>query len=120
LCFWISHNFNAFICNPTFGSIALTPLEAFWLVLGLVFARAFGKQFDQDVVKSTWFHNLNRFERGLIRRLLDFLHHWWMGLFIFFYSPIIELKFFGLGIFIDDLPDVPRRYRKFFKYLLIK
>ena len=101
-------------------------LEAiFWTALGFTFSRAFGKKLDQGVQSSSWFKARRAWVQGLLKRLLDFLHHWWMGLLLWFYAPYIvlptgfdsPLHYFGLGWFIDDLPDVPSRFRAFFSYL---
>ncbi len=99
---------------------------ALWMAIGFVFARAFGKQMDQGVQTTAWFNGLKDWQKGLVSRLLDFGHHWWMGLLLWFYAPSMTLptgfdaplQFLGLGWFIDDLPDVPPRFRKFFSYFL--
>ena len=48
-------------------------------------------------------------------RLLDFAHHWGIGalLMIGFPDPN-PLYWFGFSLFVDDLPDIPRRFRGYF------
>lgn len=92
-----------------------SPVEAYWFLLGLTFARAFGKKLDWEIQQTDWFKNLSPFWKNLVKRTLDFLHHWWMGYGMWLYLVHPELKWFGAGIFIDDLPDVPRRVKGYFK-----
>jgi len=93
-----------------------------WLGIGLTFGRAFGKRVDQEIQATEWFKTLNPFYRWWVKRLLDFLHHWWMGTLIMLYwqgpltlptGEVINFSayWFGYGVFLDDLPDIPRRIR---------
>ena len=99
-----------------------------WMTMGFLFARAFGKKLDQGVQASKGFKRLPGWLQNLTRRLLDFLHHWWMGLLLWFYAPPVALptgfdqvfQYVGLGWFLDDLPDVPRRFRKYFACFMVK
>lgn len=98
-----------------------TFIESVWLALGLQFGRSFGKKLDQDIQKSEWFKKQNWVIKGTIRRILDFTHHWWIGALIMLYAtkPFIlnnfnfninnEFFWFGAGLLLDDLPDIPRR-----------
>jgi len=95
-------------------------LEWLWLCLGITFGRAFGKKFDLEIQETEWFKKLKPWQKWLIRRLLDFTHHWWIGLLLVVYlSHIPELYWFGWGLFYDDLPDVPRRFKKILKDLRV-
>lgn len=90
-------------------------LEAWlWLAIGFTFARAYGKRLDQDIQASEWFQNLPGLQSWLVKHSLDFLHHWWIGALIMVYSPWEQLMFFGAGILLDDLPDIPRRMKRYF------
>jgi len=97
-------------------------LEWTWLAIGIVFGRAFGKQLDHEIQESDWFKGLPLFYQKILRFILDFLHHFWVGLLLMCYSQCfspyqIEVYWFGYGLFLDDLPDVPARIRRFIKYL---
>jgi len=104
--------------------------ESTFLLLGVFFGRAFGKQLDQDIQNSEWFKKHSGLVKELISRLLDFTHHWWVGallMIIFQSSPIVSIQilslppldfnifWFGAGTFIDDLPDIPPRIRDILK-----
>ena len=99
-----------------------TLVQLVWLGLGIVFARGFGKQLDQDIQTSMWFSTLNEVQQNILKRLLDVMHHWWMGLLLVIYATNsftligqavnvnAELVWFGWGMVVDDLPDIPFRY----------
>lgn len=97
-----------------------TLLAMCWFLIGINFGRSFGKQLDQDIQGSDWYKNLHPNARWILKRVLDFTHHWWIGLLLVVYSYRItwswwilraeEIYWFGWGLFVDDLPDVPRRY----------
>lgn len=97
--------------------INLTLVEITWMAIGFMFARAFGKNLDYKIRYSVWLDDQPEWVQYLVAGLLNFLHHWWMGLLIYIYAPIPEIRMFGLGMFIDDIPDIPPRFRKYFKYL---
>ncbi len=101
-----------------------TLLQITWLLIGFTFARAFGKNLDQSVKASVFFHNQGCVVQWVLAGLLNWLHHFWVGLLLMVYAgpaaavfPVNSeaLYFFGLGMFIDDLPDIPRRFRKYFQ-----
>ncbi len=50
-------------------------------------------------------------------RTLDVAHHWWIGALIMVYIAVPELFWFGAGLFVDDLPDVPRRVKELLQKL---
>jgi len=59
---------------------------------------------------TTWFAKRSVGTKWLLRRLLDALHHWWIGaLLMLYFSSIPEIYWLGVGLFVDDLPDIPRR-----------
>ncbi len=103
-----------------------TLLQITWLLIGFTFARAFGKNLDQNVKSSKFYNVQSKVAQWVISGLLDWLHHFWVGLLLMVYAAQVSiiipvdadaLFFFGLGMFIDDLPDVPRRFQKYFKGL---
>lgn len=98
-----------------------------WLTLGIAFGRAFGKQLDQEIQQTPWFKKLKPWEKWIVKRLLDFLHHWWIGALLMLYcadpievwlmpgtfiNVLKELYWFGAGLLLDDMPDIPRRIEK--------
>lgn len=95
----------------------LTPEAVLWAAIGFMFARAFAKPFDREVQATPWYAGLGRWSQWAVRGLLDFLHHWWCGLLIYTYCPWPPAQYFGLGMAIDDAPDIPRRFRRYFSYL---
>jgi len=106
-------------------TLGLTPEAAFWAALGFVSARAFGKRFDRTLKSTRWFRRRGWLLRGLLAGLLDACHHWELGLLLWFYAPPWSLptgfnqplQWLGLGLFVDDMPDVPTRFRRYFSYL---
>ncbi len=103
-----------------------TLLQVTWLLVGFTFSRAFAKNLDRSVQETTLFKAQGKFAQTLIKNLLNFLHHFWIGLLLIVYSaPIASplrfspdiITFFGLGLFLDDLPDIPQRFRKYFQSL---
>jgi hypothetical protein len=102
--------------------IPQTAEEVLWLLIGLLFGRCFGKKLDKTLTYSEWFKNRHRFWQEVIYRVTDFLHHWWVGLLIgIYYQQIsgflglysIAVKWFGWGLFLDDIRDfrnLARRY----------
>lgn len=95
-----------------------TLLAMCWFLIGINFGRGFGKSIDQDIQATEWYKNLSGIWQWLLKRLLDVTHHWWIGLLLVVYAYRIdwmllfaeEAYWFGWGLFVDDLPDVPRRY----------
>jgi hypothetical protein len=92
-----------------------TMLEWAWFCIGITFGRSFGKRLDQDIQESDWFKTLNPGVQWILKRSLDFLHHWWMGALLVIYAyklpqAQVEAAWFGWGLLISDLPDIPRRY----------
>jgi hypothetical protein len=103
-----------------------TLVQILWFGLGIVFARGFGKRLDEDIQASDWFCKQDAFIQAIAKRALDVAHHWWMGLILVVYAtqPFLlfgnlvnvnaELVWFGWGVFIDDLPDLPLRIQGYF------
>jgi len=93
-----------------------TLLEATWFALGLCFGRSFGKRLDYYVQQSEWYEGLEPWQRWLVKSALNLLHHWWVGLLLMVYvAHVPELYWFGAGLLVDDLPDIPARVRKYLK-----
>ncbi len=104
-----------------------TLLQVTWLLVGFMFSRAFAKNLDHAVQETDQFKAQGKFAQTLIKNLLNFLHHFWIGLLLIVYSAQIAsplhfspdvIAFFGLGLFLDDLPDIPQWFRKYFQCLL--
>ena len=92
-----------------------TLLQTTWVIIGFMFGRAFGKQLDQTIQETDWYKSLGLIWQKIVSSSLDFLHHFEIGLLLMVYfSHIPELYFFGMGLFIDDLPDIPARFKKWF------
>ena len=94
-----------------------------WFFLGMQFGHSFGSRLDQEVQAADSFRNLPGWLQGIIRRLLDFLHHWWIGAILWVYAVGIaaylgfpwfttEILFFGLGLMIDDIRDIDNLKRR--------
>ena len=86
-----------------------TLLQFAWLAMGITLGRGF-KGFDQDFQQSDWFKKLNCCHQKAVKTTLDVTHHWWMGILMVLYTPWEETIWFGWGLIIDDLPDVPARF----------
>lgn len=98
--------------------VPTTMLQVTWAIIGFMFGRAFGKQLDHDIKQSEWFKKLDPVWRNIVGRALDFLHHFEVGLVMMVYGHHIpEIYWFGYGLVVDDGPDIPRRFAKYFTYL---
>jgi hypothetical protein len=84
---------------------------------------SFGSRLDQDIQSADYFKNLPSWLRWIIKHLLDFLHHWWIGAILWVYAVGIaayfgypwfttEILFFGLGLMIDDIRDIENLKRR--------
>jgi len=96
--------------------------EATWFLIGFCAGRA-GARFDDNIKNSDWFKHLGYWRKKIVGFLLDFTHHFWIGLLLMVYTKNLlsgELYWFGYGLFIDDLPDVPARFAGWFKHLAEK
>jgi len=105
--------------------IPLDNFQLVWLLIGMSFGRNFGKKLDHSIQQMLWFKDQPEFTQGMIKRILDFTHHWWIGALLWLYSPLIvkliawpslelEILWFGVGLFLDDIRDfkhVLNRYR---------
>lgn len=93
-----------------------------WFLIGFMLGRA-GAQTDHIVKQSQWFQGLSSTEQKIMEIVLNFLHHFWIGMLFMIYAiePIkTEMYWFGAGLFVDDIPDIPARFRKWFSYLATK
>jgi hypothetical protein len=90
-------------------------LAAVWFGMGLTFGRGFGKNLDQTIKKTERFFRLPTWQQWLLSRVLDVTHHWWIGALLMIYISAPEVFWFGAGLLVDDLPDVPRRIRSIFQ-----
>lgn len=101
------------------------PLD-FWALMaiagGMTFGRAFGKRIDCEIQQTEWFKKQGFWVQQVVTRLLDCLHHWWIGVIIM-YAVAVQSNFvittlkvpesllppifyFGFGLFLDDIRDV--------------
>ena len=105
-----------------------------WFGVGAFFARAFGKRIDYDVQQTAWFKGLKWWQKLVLQRVMDGLHHWYLGLFLVVYAsqPWLQwepqvlwahikiplgpysLGWLGWGVFADDAPDLYQRLKEFF------
>lgn len=89
--------------------------QTVWLAIGVMFGRAFCKKIDWDIQQSEWFKKQGLPTQNVISRVLDFSHHWWGGALLMLYAPPswgIIAYWFGAGLLLDDLPDIPERINK--------
>jgi len=93
-----------------------TLLQVTWFLIGFFAGRA-GAKTDNTVKESEWFKKQNKTVQSAISGLLDFTHHFWMGLLLMTYAIYPEMYWLGVGLFVDDMPDVPARFAKWFSYL---
>lgn len=95
--------------------IPVTFAAVVFAALGFQFGRAFGKKLDYEVQQGDWFKIRGRAVQWLVRAVLDFTHHWWIGaLMMMGFPEASPFYWFGFGLFVDDLPDMPRRFRGYF------
>lgn len=91
-----------------------------WFAIGLQFGRSFGKKLDHGIQQGMWFNDLKPWQQDIVKRILDFTHHWWMGYILWCYAAMIathfgcpqltnEILWFGIGLLVDDLPDLYNR-----------
>ncbi len=111
--------------TPVFDiPIPTSNLEIFWLLLGMQFGRSFGKKLDQGIQSGTWFNKLKDWEKGIVKRILDFFHHWWVGGLLWLYATdialrlglshhVIAITFFGVGLLLDDIRDIDNLKRRY-------
>lgn len=94
-----------------------------WFALGLQFGRSFGKKLDHEIQQSEWFQTQPPWAQSIIKRVLDFTHHWWVGYILWCYAAAIaawigqpylvnEIFWFGIGLLVDDLPDLYNRIKE--------
>jgi len=106
--------------------IPTTNIQIFWSLLGAQFGRSFGKQLDQGIQAGDTFQGLTDWQKDIVKRILDFTHHWWVGGFLWLYATeinnlmidggtgfIIPLTFFGFGLMVDDMRDIENLKRRF-------
>jgi len=89
----------------------VTSKAVLMILVGASFGREFGKNLDQGIQAGDWFKKLSPVYQKFVKKILDFTHHWWIGWGLMAYSPAESNQwYFGLGLLIDDLPDIPFRY----------
>jgi len=89
-----------------------------WVGIGIIGARCLGKNGDYKIQQSAWFKRRSILMQYGIKAFLNFMHHWWIGALMMLYmDKYPEMYWFGYGLFLDDLPDIPERLRKYVGYL---
>jgi len=100
-----------------------TLLEATYFLIGFMAGRA-GALCDHQIKESEWYKKQCPSSQSIISALLDFTHHFWIGLLLMVEVPQAVLNgrvyWFGMGLFVDDMPDIPARFKKWFGYLAEK
>lgn len=92
--------------------------QGVWFGIGLTFGRCVGKGLDHTIQQSDWFKSLGVVGKWFVKFMLDFLHHWWIGALLMIYFPQYpEVYWFGMGLVVDDLPDIPNRIRHLFGWM---
>lgn len=104
----------------------LTTVSFFLLIVVGYVTRVFTKNLDEDIQKTERFKALPKFQKLAIKKLLDLFHHWPLGWALMIWAsqianliPLLSLTpgdvyWIGAAVFIDDLPDVPRRVKDAF------
>jgi len=106
----------------------LTTVSFFLLIVVGYVTRVFTKNLDEDIQKGDWFKGLSKIQKLIVKKTLDLFHHWPLGWALMIWSTQIALNSYlswlsltpgdvywiGAAIFIDDLPDVPRRVKDAF------
>ena len=96
-----------------------TIFQAAWFFTGLMLSLTISKKLDFEIMKMPEVLNLRRPWQILLGAILNFLHWFIVGLMIMAYSPETTGRFwFGLGLTVADIPDIPPRFLKIFSYLL--
>ena len=94
-----------------------TLLQITWAIIGFMLARSF-KNLDYTIKDATLYTTMDPVSQFIVGGILDFFHHFWIGMLLMVYcNASQEVYWFGYGLFIDDLPDIPARFRKYFAYL---
>lgn len=100
-----------------------TLLEVTYFLIGFFAGRA-GALCDHQIKESAWYKKQRPCVKSTISALLDFTHHFWIGLLIMVEIPMTAYGgrpyWFGMGLFVDDMPDIPSRFKKWFGYLYEK
>jgi|Deesub1362B_J571_1020462.scaffolds.fasta_scaffold00060_91 hypothetical protein len=94
---------------------------------GLVLGRSF-KKIDFEIKKTQKFMKSSKFKQYLISAALNSIHHFQFGLALMYFAYRFHgsigddgftlMYSFGFGLVVDDAPDLPRRFRKYFSYLI--
>jgi len=100
-----------------------TLLEVTYFLIGFMAGRA-GALCDHQIKESAWYKKQGVATQSTISALLDFTHHFWIGLLLMVEIPRTVCGgrpyWFGMGLFVDDMPDIPARFKKWFGYLAAK
>ena len=85
--------------------VPATLFEITWTLIGVQFGNTFSKVgnnggMDEYIKEHGKFKG---FAKYIVENTLNFLHHWEIGLILIIYPmPYMEIKWFGLGLLIDD------------------
>jgi len=95
---------------------------------GLVVGRAF-KKIDYEIQRIPAVTKSSRFKKFLIVATLNCIHHFQFGLALMYLAYYFKasgsigdhgfalIYSFGFGLVVDDAPDLPARFRRYFSYL---
>ena len=90
--------------------IPKTLLEITWVLIGWQLGKSFGTIKDNGLGGNGSVDDYIResgkwkgWSKVIVERTLYFLHHWEIGLLLIIYKmPVAELKWLGLGLFLED------------------
>ncbi len=102
-------------------------IEIYWTMLGILFGHSFGSKLDQQLQSTDLFLNSGKLSKWFMKAAMDFLHHWWLGGFLWLYSEGVAtfigkpswqtpILFFGFGILISDISDIDNIRRRYFNH----
>jgi len=102
--------------------------EMFWWAalgfgIGYWLSRSF-KEIDNKIMKTHWFKRKRGFTAWIIKQLLNVFHHFQIGIIIIILSYKVGeplrtfLWSFGAAMILDDIKDVPPRFRKHMQKVL--
>lgn len=106
--------------------IPTTLITIIWMGIGITLAREIGKNLDHEIQETDWYKSRSLIWKLILGRIMDATHHWYIGALIMLAYPHdmilyigtmpVALYWFGLGVLIDDAPDIPPRIQKLLQY----
>jgi len=96
--------------------VPVTSEQLFLVLLGLSFGHAFSN-FDYDMQQGKLYTGAPAWAQWLMKRLMDFTHHWWIGYAMYLYPLPLQfaeaIRWFGAGVFYDDLADYKQLLKRY-------